>query len=202
MAAKLERVDSVVVGHFNPHIISPEWLLQHKVVDKVALVKMRVKIADRRAAFNFSIAGLTWRVDDSRLVVEGGPDDNPAAMISRVVEILLHTPLTAIGNNFRYSCPHADWGGGAPRLGTLGTKELGQWGDVKSVGWHGSVMREGGDLVHIEVTEDETTLRVSFNFHRAVKDLAGIKQAAERFSADRDMSRTLLGVLVAAKAQA
>ena len=116
MGVTLYEIDTVVLGRFNPHIISPPWLAQEKIIVEGETVEAEIAVAGRAVAFRFKTGDLAWHVDYNQLIISTEKIADTAAIAAKVVEKLPHTPLAAIGSNFRYRCGLSEWKGRLPKL--------------------------------------------------------------------------------------
>ena len=206
MGVKLREIDTVAVGRFNPHIVSPQWLVKEGVISSAVTVETKIAISNRTVAFRFTTGHLSWQVDYGRLVVSTETTSDTAAIVAKVVQKLPHTPLTAIGNNFRYGCNSADWKGRLPKLDDVGADQLVQYGEVQTVSWNASINRPDGSTVNVEVSVDPTELpspmlTVSVNYHRQVGNAEDLVAAAQRFEEDQRASATFLESLLREKVE-
>ena len=207
MGVKLYEIDTVVLGRFNPHIISPPWLAKEAIIAEQEPVEAEIALMGRTVAFRFKTGDLTWQVDYTRLIISTEKISDTAAMAAKVVEKLPHTPLTAIGNNFRYRCSLSQWKGRLPKLDDVGFDQLKRYGEVQSVGWKASVRHSDGMTVNTDVSLEPTAeslspmLTVNINYHRQVQSAADLIAAAHRFDEDRKASVTFLESLLREKAE-
>ncbi len=206
MGLKLFEIDTIVIGRFNPHIISPPWLIKEKVIAEGGTVGAELALAGRAMAFRFNTGDFTWQVDYNRLIVTTEKIGDTAAIAAKVIEKLPHTPLTAIGSNFRYRCSLSQWDGRLPKLDGIGFDELKEYGDVQSVGWKASVSQPDGVTVNAEVNLEpgeslSPVLIVNVNYHRQVSDAPALVAAAQRFENDRKASEAFLESLLLAKVE-
>jgi hypothetical protein len=206
MGIKLYGIDTVVLGRFNPHIISPPWLVEENVIAEGETVEAEFAVVGRTVAFRFKTGDLTWRVDYERLNISTEKISDTAAIAAKVVKKLPHTPLTAIGNNFRYRCNLSQWKGRLPTLDDVGLDQLKEYGDVQSVGWKASVSWPDGVTVNTEVNLEPTEslspmLTVNVNYHRQANSAVDLIAAAQRFEEDRKASATFLESLLREKAE-
>ena len=193
-----------MIGRFNPHIISPPWLAQEGIIAKDETVEAEISVAGRTVAFRFKTGGFTWQVDYNQLIISTEKISDTAAIAAKVVERLRHTPLTAIGNNFRYRS--SEWKGRLPKLDDIGLDELKEYGDVQSVSWKASVSRPDGVTVNTEVSVEPTEslspmLTANVNYHREVNSAEGLITAAQRFNEDRKASAAFLESLLREKVE-
>ena len=93
----------VVVGSLNPGIIQPGWLAKHGIASPEAEWELGLEFGAPTPAF--SDDHFHWSCKHNRLVVSSVVDkkSDPGEMVARVLEILSHTPITAIGNNIAYT---------------------------------------------------------------------------------------------------
>lgn len=206
MSVKLHDIDAVVIGRFNPHIITPPWLVKEQIIADGQPVEAKIAIAGRTIAFQFATGEYTWNVDYNRLIVgTAKPNGNVAAIVAKVVEKLPHTPLTAFGNNFRYGCSLTNWKGRLPKLNEAGPDNLKTYGEVHEVAWKASFGYSDNLTVNVqlnlELTKPSPSVSVSFNFHRQVANAAALIDAANQFDDDRKRCEELLNSLLQEKAQ-
>ncbi|MHB1036792.1 MAG: hypothetical protein ACYC35_20300 [Pirellulales bacterium] len=195
-----------MLGRFNPYIIHPEWLTKEGIIAEGEAVEAEIAIGGREVAFRFKTGDFAWKVDYSRLIVSTEKNGDTAAIVAKVVEKLPHTPLMAIGNNFRYRCNRSKWTGRLPTLDDIGPDQLRAYGDVQSVGWKASVTQSGGVTLNTEVSLDLTEpvspmLTVNVNYHRPVSSATELIAAAQRFAEDQKASVTFLESLLREKVE-
>ncbi len=201
MALKLHEIDTVVLGRFNPHIICPPWLAKQKIIAEEETGEAEIAITGRAIALRFKTGDLTWQVDSNRLNISSEKISDTAAIAAKVVKKLPHTPLNAIGNNFRYQCSLSDWDGRLPKLDDVGFDQLGKYGDVQSVGWKASISQSDGVTVNTEMTLEPTELpspmlTVNVNYHRQVNDAGELIAAAKEFQKDQQASAAFIESLL------
>jgi len=206
MGATLYEIDTVVVGRFNPHIISPPWLAKESIIATGETVQAEIAVAGKAIAFRFRTGDLTWQVDFNRLMISAEKLLDTATIAAKVVEKLPHTPLTAIGSNFRYRCNLSQWKGRLPKLDDVGVDQLKEYGDVQSVGWKASINRPDGATLNVEVSLEpgqslSPMLTANVNCHRQVNDAKMLIAAAQRFEDDRQSSATLIESLLREKVE-
>src|SRR5271166_6274738 len=117
VALRLEDAQTLALGPFNPHIITPEWLVKNEVC-RDEEVEIRFTPMSHGMAFNFK--KVKWQVDSRTLMVSSS-EKNCGDLVSRVMALLHHTPIKAVGNNFHYACGREQWGQSPlPMIGTKG----------------------------------------------------------------------------------
>ena len=191
MALNLESAQTLALGHFNPHIITPVWLVKNKLCDDG---KVSFRIIPQTQGGSFQFKDVQWLIDFQSLLI-ASPKENCGALTAKVLKKLSHTPVRAIGNNFHYACASDQWGDSpVPMLGNRGWDDLGDVGKVDQMRWAGVFFRE---KVRTEVTlaRSETGFAVMFNFHRDTKQTNEARVAAECFEEDRELSGKMLKTL-------
>lgn len=188
MALTLELAQTVAVGPFNPHIITPEWLVKWNVVpDQEAEFRLGV-LADG-AAFRFG--KVEWQVDDRRLMVSTPTfTDDCGALVAKVLDLLPHTPVRAVGHNFHFLCKSRQEWGNSP-LPALGEKDLGEVPQLEQSRWTG-IFRHDGVRVELTVVDAEDGVVVLLNHHRVTNNIDDAKAAAQQFRQDCEVSLGLL----------
>jgi hypothetical protein len=196
MPIKLLRSDTVVAGRFNPHIISPPWLVKEGIIKgegvKPGPIEINVAGSGPLMVLQFSTGDFQWRVDDTRLVISAEGDSDATPFVSQIVNKLPHTPLLALGHNFHYICERPEWPGRLPGLGDLAVGELRSYGNPENVKWHVS-FKPAADLgLNADITESAEFVAVDFNFHRASPGPEAVIAAAKRFLEDLSKTKELL----------
>lgn len=203
MGVRLFQVDTVVLGRFNPHIISPPWLAKEKIVEAES-VQVSIAVVDRDVAFRFKTGDLTWQVDYSRLVISTDKISDTSALAAKVVQKLYHTPVSAMGNNFCFRCELSQWRGRLPQLGNVNIDALKGYGPVQVVGWRASISQEESLIVTADMTvepADPASVIVNVNYHRPVNDAEAVVVAARSFQEDLDSSKKFLDTLFGQKVE-
>jgi hypothetical protein len=158
----------VLLGSFNLYIFQPPWLLGHGLLSE-SDVGPEVQI-DLQTDLNR--AGLRVANKEQEIVWAVRPDSltlrckkasiNCGELVGKVIELLPHTPLFAIGNNIEFE------GGQLPEgfFGHEGQLPEGFRGEQRT--WHRSA-RKNGNAINIQATEllrkGEESTRVSLNVH-------------------------------------
>ena len=204
MGVRLFQVDTVVLGRFNPHIITPPWLAKEEIVDEAESVEVSIAMADRAVAFRFKTGELMWQVGYSQLVISTAKISDTSALAAKVVEKLHHTPVSAMGNNFRFRCDFSQWRGRLPQLGDVSIEALKEYGPVQAVGWKASISQNENLIVNAEMTVEPADLAsviVNINYHRPVNDAEAVVVAARSFQEDLDSSKTFLDTIFGQKVE-
>lgn len=192
MGLVLENANTLARGHFNPHIITPEWLHDHKVWQDDAF---EINFGALSRGITFHAKDLEWQVDFDHLIVTSASHDC-GSLVAEVIELLPHTPVRAIGNNFNYSCSAADWANRpVPMLGRLGPNEFSEVGDCDQVRWVG-VFSKDRVRIEITVTIGQAAVAVIINHHRATHNSEAALDASRKFNHDRDVSEKLIETIL------
>jgi hypothetical protein len=193
MPLTLHTLDVVVIGRFNPHIITPPWLIAQKVAG-VTEVEMRLgfDVDNRRSIVSFEMEGLRWLVNDSRLTISSKTVANdPAKRAALVLDKLPHTPITAIGHNFHYRCDFSSWVGSLPSLGGCNHAALQHYGDPLQVSWS-SKIQQAGQVFGINVEQMRSAIEVRTNIHRPVTSALQAIDFCPKFATDLAQSNELI----------
>lgn len=193
MSLSLETAQTLIVGAFNPHIVHPVWLTSQSIcANKDEEIKMRV--LPLHQGLSFDLGSAHWQIDFRSLLIQSRTA-NCGELASRVLELLPHTPVQAVGNNFHYACGKDEWAESPiPMLGEkaiAGSEEMGQ---VEQTRW-GCVFRTEEVRTEVTLAYEDAGVVVLFNFHRETKRTEEAGQAADRFEADRQTSIDLVGRL-------
>lgn len=193
MQIQSESGTCVLVGAINRAILRPEWLVKCSLVQG-GETQTEFMLTPGPILYRYTIGGFRWTIDSGKLVVEGISEvADPGEMVARVIDTLKHTPVRAVGNNFRF-VPDAEAG---QRLHDRARSRLSR--DLSERYVSGDV----STTVFVAPHED-STINVTFesngativgvlaNFHRDVADADQAAQAARRWQSDRDAASRLL----------
>jgi len=193
VALTLELAQTVAVGPFNPHIITPEWLVRWKVLPDQE-VMIRVAPVIDGAAFRFG--SLEWQVDPRRLVVASSTvAEDCGKYVSDVLRLLCHTPVLAIGHNFHYTSNLSDWGSSPlPLLGPVRFEDLPGGEEVR---WAGVFRREDA-RIEMTLGRSNREIVVLCNHHRNTdpRNVEQAQVAAQLFRHDYESSLVFLRELL------
>lgn len=166
----------VLVADFNAAIFNPEWVAEHlfghKEGDEISTLEIVAQNGANLLPLSF-VDGVSVNVGDGRSdiwALNGEPEtiERVEAVLLKMLEVLPHTPLTAIGCNVVYSdddAPKAilemfDTAEGLEAEGVLSTRHLGV-----------QLQREDHVLNFTRVLT-ASDARFSFNYHRSESDPA------------------------------
>jgi hypothetical protein len=196
---KLESTAIVIVGEWNPAIITPPWLADKGIVSRKAMPeKMPITVSPIRIGWQFELAGCQWGVTQTQVSITSPRGKNCGTYAAKLLELLPHTPVRAIGSNFVYHSSLSEWPGDRrPRLGPLGLDGLGAHG-VQQTMWQGKKAVGSGTVLGIALTQDSEAVTVSFNVHRDCDSAKKAARYARRWYLDkalvRQTMRSLFGV--------
>lgn len=200
MSATLEQAQTVVIGAFNPYVITPAWLVKYGICTRDEEINVRMVPLGEGAAFEFG--QVHWQVDGQRLSVSSSDRNIDCGnLVSQVLSRLPHTPVQAVGHNFQFTATKIDWGERPePRLGSKGLDDL---EGVEQVRWSG-IFRKGDARLEITLAYESGLVAVLSNFHRNMnlelsseastpeEQIAQARDAAMMFRADFTNSLELL----------
>lgn len=196
MSLQLFVIDVQVAGNFNPQIITPDWLVRQAVYPDPSKTAVSLSVENLRdVSFKYEIGGHVWQVSADRLIVGTHQDESPAAAVLRVLNLLPHTPVHAIGNNFRYKAPRESWTGPLPELGTT-SKELQEvQGQLGQSSWRSQFV-DKSIVLNAEMIANQNEVLVSLNYHRPTDNLDSALDALGKFGDDREASRVWINTVI------
>jgi hypothetical protein len=188
VALKLEECNTLVRGNFNPHIVTPEWLAQQELWQPS---KAEVALAVLARGLQFRGDDIEWAVDSDRLLVSSVNADC-GKLASRVLVLLPHTPVRAVGSNFTFVGEKDDWGTSpVPMLGDRGPDAFPDDQRPEQVRWMATIpSKEVRTEITVVFGEDGVAVRL--NFHRPVSHGNDAVVAAEQFMHDKKRATELL----------
>ena len=169
----VQLIDSniVLVGGFNPHIIEPMWLSRNDVVaEKSDEFETEIQFGPGAPhLMRFTLDGLRWEVALDRLLVGSDEARSPAEWLSRLLDMLPHTPLRAVGINFKLRCDRVDWPIELPSLPnqTAADPLIGEIVTSSAV-THGRL--EDETQLKLVLTASGSEVVLHGNFHRGVEN--------------------------------
>ncbi|MBN2476069.1 MAG: hypothetical protein JXB62_15770 [Pirellulales bacterium] len=192
MPIALQSFDVVVVGRFNPYIVTPQWLHKEGMCQSESAEVAIGWSPSGPSVFSFSLDDFRWQVSDSRLMVSANTAGlDPAERVARVVEKLPHTPVSALGHNFHYRSEIGKWEGGLPKIGELDGQGIEQFGKLRQLSW--SCALELHDLVfNMTLERREGSIEINTNLHREVSEIEQVMEMAEGFGGDLALSHRLI----------
>lgn len=180
---------TVAVGPFNPHIITPDWLVDEKVAAG------RPDDYDSFPSFGdddgFVLGGFEWEVSLSRLAVTSRePGGDCGAKAAEVMGKLQHTPVRAVGNNFVFTCSPAEWGDRPVPKGPAAPPGLTPV-DTRWVRLF-RIERAVPVSVEVDLLHSPQVVVVQLNYDRRADGSKGGRAAANEFRNDQAHARGLI----------
>ena len=196
MSAKRLSSNVVVVGAWNPAIISPPWLSNNKVVEelpKELQVELGLKPSGR--IIKFELGGVQWKVTEDKLEIHGkGQEKDCGVFAARVLLLLPHTPIGAIGSNFVFESTLEEWPDPVkPYLGKLRLGAEAGHSNFRQVQWSGAGQQDEHTRLSIVVAARlNQGVQVTVNFHRNVQSVTEAVSFAGLWAQDRDTAAETL----------
>jgi len=188
----------VVVGSLNPGIIQPDWLAAQfpEMVD--ASDDWLVDYAPLTNTVIFKSRGLGWQCTSRRLVVAAtSPEGKPGIAVERVLQVLQHTPVRGVGNNFSFLISPEQGKARAPLLTPPIRERLAQKGRIVTAFSTALQLDRSGAAVTLTLeVSGEMLMRAGFNFHRNTADSAAAASAAAQWEADESAADEILSEII------
>jgi hypothetical protein len=193
VALSLEIAQTLALGPFNPHIISPEWLVKNGICTDE---EVEIRFVPMNQGIAFSFRDVHWQIDFRSLLI-ASREKSCGELAATVIEKLHHTPIRAVGNNFHYAGTREQWGNSPlPMPGATGWGGFPPVGIVEQLRWT-AVFSRADVRIEITLAQTEAGMAVMFNFHRETKSSEEARHAALRFDEDKQTSGELLARLFA-----
>lgn len=195
MTAEFYQVDTIVAGRFNPVIITPDWLSTEGILPAAgdAEGKITIPVSAPHLALQYRVGKFRWQIDSFRLAIECLTLENTAHLAAEVLDRLKYTPVSAVGNNFRYRCDLADWSGRLPNLDGFSVDQLEGECKLEVSTWKAQISKKDMRiLIQLDQTPPASLLTVSVNFHRNISMASEVVQAADAFDSDCKESEQIL----------
>jgi len=196
MPIELQQTSIVMLGSWNPAIISPAWLYTQAVVAKLP-PETQFGFQPLNRSIRFELAGMSWEASDSRLAITCSAMKNCGTYAAKVLNLLRHTPIQAVGTNFVFQSALDDW----PRGDIAGIRDLTSPHEMAKlifpqVVWQASSHIDSDTVLKLTATRNETagetSVVVSFNLHRNCNDAMKARRFVRLWRRDRD---TVLDIL-------
>lgn len=189
----------VAIGAWNPSIFSPEWAKEHLADDKDREVIMAIPMPMGNLPPRLTVDGVNLYPSSVALAVDCVEYNDVSieacgAKINKIAELLPHTPINAVGVNFRF------WGDldDSEVLADLFT--FSDAGRIKTqFVTSGALIKRAfrlsdSTILNLSIDTFSEHLLVEFNFHSDVRRMADFaaKTSAERIRSTRDQARAFL----------
>lgn len=185
MPLTLDLAQTVVIGRFNPYIVTPAWLVAEGVCpESEADDPLEPDDSDDGPSTRaFDLGGYEWEVGFGRLAVSAWePARDCGRPAAAVLDKLTHTPVEAVGHNFTFVCGSLTWGSRPmPQLSGASHSDR----RPVETRWVGLYREADGERVEVELTAvPNEVVVVRLNFDRRVPDGKSARDAARRFPTD------------------
>lgn len=201
MAVQLISRNTVVRGEFNRAIIVPRWLVAQDILPDGEVELAVSDAADQPRQFRF--AGFNWNIAHDRLMIAARPDKDveadTGAIAARILRVLNHTPVTAVGHNFLFESTEAI-ASCVPALGARPMSDLadGLGGEFRSSTCEVKVAENAQSSVTAKIMTDQNLPKFDLNFHFSVESAESAAQACDRSAECRNSTTDLLRVVTEA----
>lgn len=188
MPTQFKLTTIIVLGAWNPSILTPAWLHKYKVIETLPdKPELNLEFATHR--ITFSAGDLTWSIDQSRLELRLKVLSDVGQYAARILGLLPHTPVRGIGTNFVFQCPASEWPqacswqlSGVP-LDISGAKQV-QWSVVHT--------EKETQLSRTVTRRPDGDVQIAFNFHRPTSSAESAAEFAANWERDRDLAVEML----------
>ncbi len=177
----------VVAGRFNPAILSPAWVVANGILPDGEAEGESVIGTN---VIQFTLAGITWQTTLTKLeVVANSPEVNPGRFVASALDLLSHTPVSAVGSNFVFQVAeeHSEhlFSIIASRL-QITTADA----EHETLGYSSAINLKYDDCIISIGLESgrEKVHTVRFNFNRFVPDASSGAASALKWPADESES--------------
>lgn len=182
----LDSANIVFIGHFNPFLISPEWLSIEGIwtPKEVQLVLGGLK----EDSVRFQGDGVEWLLSYNRMMISSAITDC-GLLATEILKRLPHTPVAATGTNFIFQDP--DMSADHP-IFSKARALFPEVCDSPALFKWSVVMHEDGARVEVTFISGEQGGSFSVNRHRKTESTESALEAVSRFAADREYASNLV----------
>jgi hypothetical protein len=186
VAVTFSKASCIAVGAFNIYIIQPEWLTKVEILGQGEELLVETNFSEPGFRFRSQKSSFLWTVSPTRIVVEStDPSENCGAMIARVLGLLPHTPLQAIGNNAFYAAPLEELAEPVP--------ETPAGYEITQRSLHTALRKEGAVYnVQRSITKERISFQCNVHFDLKEKSPEFVQACAKKFFDNRIESEVLL----------
>jgi len=182
----LDSANIVFIGHFNPFLISPEWLSKEGIWAPKELQLVLGGL--REDSVRFQGVGVEWLLSYNRMMISSATTDC-GVLATEILKKLPHTPVAATGTNFIFQDP--DMGTDHP----IFAKARGLFPEVcysPALFKWSVVMHEEGARVEVTFICGEQGASFSVNRHRQTESTQSAMEAVGRFASDKEYATNLI----------
>lgn len=181
IASNTEAFNIVVLGTWNPAVFSPEWAKENLADDKTKEVVLSIAMPPGIVPNRLTVDDVNVYVSPASLSIDyinyvAGRLDSSFNKLSLISDLLKHTPVSAVGINFRFT------GNITENAELLNLFSLSDAAKINSTEFQLSetVIRrsfklEDNTTLNLTIENKSEELRFEFNFHSEIKSLADLK---------------------------
>lgn len=169
----------LIVGAWNPAIFTAEWTKKHLAKDQTKEVlwamPMQMNIAPRLTVDGVNVYPSLQSLMIDAVEFDQNAFEKTTKVLEKVASLLPHTPVAAVGVNFRFELSQAE----ASALNTLFSFEdaakinSDQFKMIDS-GIRRSFLLPDSTVLNLSINSTDEAYRCEFNFHIQATDLAAI----------------------------
>lgn len=193
----------VLVAQFNPAIFEPAWIARHlfdkKEGEDMQIMEMLAQSANHLVQFSF-FDGVALNVTPDRtelLVIDGEPQtlEKLEAILLKMLSVLPHSPVSAIGCNFTY----VDDTPTEKLIDLFETREALEGEGKLNLRQSGVQLQLGGtEVLNFNRTLTEQGIRFTFKYHQQENDVDKYKEfipgiAARAMSHSKKIQKSYYG---------
>lgn len=177
----------VAIGAWNAAIFSPEWAKKNIADDQerdvILAIPMQMGLAPRLTVDGVNIYPSLQAIVFDCAVFGGDAVDSCVRKFHKISELLPHTPISAVGVNFRYfgSLLESELLAELFAFGDAGKIDAGVF-SLSSAVIRRTFNLAGGGTLNLSIDSLPDQLKIEFNFHDEVSTLA---EAAEKTTVER-----------------
>lgn len=184
----------IIIGAWNPAIFTPEWAKEHLTDDKQREVVLAIPMPLTNLPPRLTVDDINMYPSDSALVIDcaqysDSALDTCSKKIQRVAELLPHTPVNAVGVNFRFWGELEDSAALAELFTFCDAAKI----DSSQYKLTGAAIKRSfaitsNTVINLSLDSSSNNLRVEFNFHTDVRRLSEVaeKTLAGQIRENRD----------------
>lgn len=197
MTAIKFTADVVVIGAFNPMIIRPDWLIAHGVAGTETPSKepqVKLGLSEMSPFLHFSLGGLRWQVTDRHVILrsDGQVLRGANKILAKLLTLLPHTPLVAVGVNLHAIVPEREWHAPRPKLSESLSVAVAERGRITEE-LHGfQVVRPDGALLNVSIRDSGDELGVEINYHKNTPSIETAMEAIDRLDDSLETAKQMV----------
>ena len=178
IAPDTEAFNLVVLGAWNPAVFSPEWAKENLADDKTKEVVLSIAMPAGVIPNRLTIDDVNLYVSPASLIIDyisysASKLESSFSKLSQICDLLKHTPVSAVGINFRYV------GNISENAELLNLFSFSDAAKINSSEFqlYETVIRRSFKLqdtttLNLTIESKSDQLRFEFNYHSEIKNLA------------------------------